>query len=103
MSTIVRYKGYVYLLTKGNPEMMKNIFSKESLPEEEEGSESYNGKLFRYTQSGLRVIAFGAKNISPYDIGKPRKKLENNLKFCGFLVFENKLKKGVTENLRKLK
>ena len=59
MSTIITNtldKTYT-LLTKGAPEIMKNLFKKEYVPHD------YDYKLQQLSEEGLRVLAMGYKEI----------------------------------------
>lgn len=90
MSCLIRISGRSFIISKGSPEMMKKIFLPKFLPcEINNNIKTYDGKLKSLTRQGLRVLALGYREIGVYDIGKPRKKLEVDLIFSGFLVFEN--------------
>jgi cation-transporting P-type ATPase 13A2 len=62
--------------------------------------------LKEYTNCGYRVLAIGSKKLDG-DAARAarytRIEVESNLSFIGFIVFENKLKKGTMDALRVLK
>ncbi|EGV66420.1 hypothetical protein PSN45_002982 [Yamadazyma tenuis] len=85
MSVVVETNHSRLVLCKGAPEVMVDICTKQSIPED------FFDLLHKYTNSGYRVIACAYKPIrSKVDMN--RESLESNMQFLGFIVFENKLK-----------
>jgi len=75
---------------KGAPEKIFKICNPNTLPE------NIYDKLLEYTQSGLRVFACAFKHLpldTKYDDELNDIKYECDLKFLGFIIFRNKLKK----------
>ncbi|KAL4483976.1 hypothetical protein ABPG72_013982 [Tetrahymena utriculariae] len=101
MSTVVRYEGETYLLTKGAPERLKTISNPQSIPSGN-NENGYIEKLRSYTQQGYRVISLCYKKIDANSIGLPRDQLEQGLNYVGYLIFENKLKPETIPNIQKL-
>ncbi|BCR83828.1 putative P-type ATPase [Aspergillus chevalieri] len=85
---------------KGAPESIKAICRPESLPVD------YEDLLSQYTHKGYRVIACAAKyeqKLSWMKVQKmTRADAECDLKFTGFIIFENKLKPETTEVITEL-
>jgi cation-transporting ATPase 13A3/4/5 len=75
-----------YLYCKGSPELMVDIFTKESMPAD------YWDVLKQYTSQGFRVLSIGSRKVEQGALNSPRAELENHLAFEGFEVFENRLK-----------
>lgn len=100
MSAIVKdSENHITIYTKGAPETLKELCVSSSIPED------FHKVLTDYTFNGFRVIALAAKSmdISPEDAFKlERREIEAGLKFIGFVVFENQLKKETTDVIRKL-
>ena len=90
--------GEIYV--KGAPECMKQICKPESFPQD------YEELLSFYTHRGFRVIACATKHIPKFNWVKVQKmqrsEAESELTFCGFIIFENKLKQITTEILDEL-
>jgi cation-transporting ATPase 13A2 len=90
--------GDVYV--KGAPECMKEICRPDSFPMD------YEELLNFYTHRGFRVIACATKHIPKWNWVKVQKmeraEAESNLTFCGFIIFENKLKEITTDILDEL-
>ncbi|KAK6349663.1 hypothetical protein TWF696_005942 [Orbilia brochopaga] len=89
------------IYVKGAPECMADICRRESFPED------YDDLLAHYTHRGFRVIACATKTIKKLSWVKAQKmkreEAERDLDFCGFIIFENKLKPstaGVMKELR---
>ncbi|KAK6350682.1 hypothetical protein TWF718_003867 [Orbilia javanica] len=88
------------IYVKGAPECMAEICNPESFPED------YDELLAYYTHRGFRVIACAAKNIKKLSWVKAQKmkrdEAEKDLEFCGFIIFENKLKPSTAGVMREL-
>lgn len=86
---------------KGAPEAMIDICLKETLPTD------YEELLNDYTRHGYRVIAVGAKSFPKLSWIKAqrltRSQVESELRFIGFVIFENKLKSGTEPAIQVLK
>ncbi|KAK5061350.1 hypothetical protein LTR84_007892 [Exophiala bonariae] len=101
-SVIVRQYGdpgaNVYV--KGAPEVMKDICTASSIPDD------FDDLLSYYTHKGFRVIACASKyasRISSEEIQlMDRTAAESRLQLIGFIVFENKLKDITTEIIEEL-
>lgn len=78
------------IFVKGAPECMKEICHQSSFPSD------YEDLLNYYTHRGYRVIAIATKHIEKLSwVGiqkMSRKDAESELRFVGFIIFENKLK-----------
>ncbi|KAL9560358.1 hypothetical protein PS6_000297 [Mucor atramentarius] len=92
MSVIVRRLANptMEVFVKGAPEVMKDICTPESMPED------YQERLYKYTHRGYRVIACASRQLLGVKWHKlhklKRNEVETGLTFLGFIVFENKLK-----------
>ena len=99
MSTVIlnsnHFSSKFKVLSKGAPEIMKDLFDPETVPED------YKQKTREYSEQGLRLLAMGYKEID--NIDQSEENLENNLKFLGFILLENPLKKVSKEIIKKLK
>ena len=98
MSVIIPHpkdKNKFIFLLKGAPEVVKNLCSKNTLPED------YNIMLEKLSKKGYRILTGAYKIIDNLDINI--KDLEKDLNFCSLLVYENSLKEGVIESLASLK
>ena len=97
MSVIVERdskKGEYEIYCKGNPEKMKILCKKETLPI------NYDSHLEYLSKMGYRVLAIASANLDTLDI--KRTEAEQNLEFLGLLVLENKLKEKTEEIIKKL-
>ncbi|EGG03284.1 uncharacterized protein MELLADRAFT_22371, partial [Melampsora larici-populina 98AG31] len=86
---------------KGAPEAMIDICEKDSLPKD------YEELLTDYTRNGYRVIAVAAKSYPKLTWLKAqrlsRADVESDLRFLGFIIFENKLKPGTEPSIHVLR
>ncbi|PLW29716.1 hypothetical protein PCASD_15579 [Puccinia coronata f. sp. avenae] len=86
---------------KGAPEAMVGICMKETLPAD------YEEFLNYYTRHGYRVIAVAAKSFPKLSWIKAqrltRSQVESELRFIGFVIFENKLKLATEPAIQLLK
>ncbi|KAH3898889.1 related to Vacuolar cation-transporting ATPase YPK9 [Saccharomycodes ludwigii] len=91
--------GRMWGFSKGAPEVISTICKPGSIPH------NYEQTLREHTHNGDRVIACAAKKISSNTVsaGINRSKVECDLEFLGFVIFENKLKAKTTETLSVLK
>lgn len=88
-------KYHVFL--KGAPEIMEKVCDVATFPPD------YHDLLAHYTHRGYRVIACATKVLDPSDIKMlKRNEIESDLKFIGFLIFENKLKLTTTNTISQL-
>ena len=78
--------GTYYVYSKGSPESMVNIVSKDSVPQ------NYQEVVREYASQGLRVLAIGHRLIKSREVNLSRVEVEQGLVFDGFEVFENRLK-----------
>ncbi|KAI8367020.1 putative P-type ATPase [Choanephora cucurbitarum] len=103
MSVIVRRLASptMEIFVKGAPEVMKDICTPESMPED------YQERLYKYTHSGYRVIACASRKLVGVKWHKlhklKRDEMETGLTFLGFIVFENKLKPRTTAAITTLR
>lgn len=84
---------------KGAPEMLLNFIDKSTLPTD------FHEVLEHYTQNGFRVIAMAHREINvklPKLHKIKREELEVDLKFLGFIVFENMLKPETKPSIKEL-
>ena len=90
--------GDVYL--KGAPEIIREVCRTETIPSD------YDKLLDHYTRQGYRVIACATKHLQSLDWRRisrtSRQEAESDLKFLGFIIFENKLKDASTDTLQEL-
>ncbi|RKP10372.1 P-type ATPase-like protein [Thamnocephalis sphaerospora] len=92
MSVLVKQLGQqsTVAYVKGAPEVMRDICQRDSLPHD------YEKLLADYTHKGYRVIACAAKDLGSISWIKAqritRERVESDLRFLGFIIFENKLK-----------
>jgi cation-transporting ATPase 13A3/4/5 len=107
MSVVVSEEGnnspQLYVHCKGAPEVIKSLCIPSTLPSD------YNSQLRCYTQHGYRVLALASKTLS-HEYTSPdtlnamkRESAECDLEFCGFIIFENKLKRETTPAIQVLK
>ena len=64
---------------------------------------NYELMLSRYASKGFRVMAIGSRKLEEEELAAGREKVERNLNFDGFEVFENELKPGTREAIAELK
>ncbi|ORY01301.1 putative Ca2+ pump [Basidiobolus meristosporus CBS 931.73] len=91
MSVIVNPMGTstLQVYVKGAPEVILDLCMKETIPED------YEQILSAYTHHGYRVIAIAGKvwdDACGKALKAKREGVESELRFLGFIVFENKLK-----------
>jgi cation-transporting ATPase 13A3/4/5 len=88
------------VFVKGAPEVMEMICDPNSIPS------NYNEQLRYYSHHGYRVIAIGHNTLSrmsPSDVHDLRRStVEENIRFLGFIIFENKLKPGTASVVKEL-
>ena len=103
MSVIVKnnFDETPYLLTKGSPEKLYDLWSKHQLPD------NYFDVLLKYTRSGKRVIALAFKPLQNltnlnFDI-LDRADFEFDLQLLGFLIFTNPIMSQTIPSISKLK
>ncbi|CCH44280.1 putative membrane protein [Wickerhamomyces ciferrii] len=100
MSVIIKKNQDFSILTKGAPEVIKDICNPKTFPE------NYEDLLYHYTHNGYRVIACAGKPLPKnnwlYSQKITREEAESNLEFLGFIVFENRLKPSTTGVLNEL-
>uniref|UniRef100_A0ABD2WVW2 Cation-transporting ATPase n=1 Tax=Trichogramma kaykai TaxID=54128 RepID=A0ABD2WVW2_9HYME len=102
MSVIARVRNSSKFVayTKGSPEMIMKLSKSETHPN------NIKVILKNYTEQGLRVIGFGFRELNMDDNeiqSLTRDEIENHLKFLGFVVFRNKLKKPTLKVIRELR
>ncbi|KAI8804374.1 hypothetical protein BJ742DRAFT_825014 [Cladochytrium replicatum] len=83
------------VFAKGAPEVMRSICVPESLPED------YDSLLRAYAHHGYRVLALAWRTLDANvswikAMRMKRDEIERDLRFVGFIVFENKLKSGTS-------
>ncbi len=85
---------------KGAPEVMKSLCQPQTIPS------NYETLLDTLTHRGFRVITLAGKDMSEstwVNVQKmPREEIETDLIFLGFIIFENKLKRGTDAVLKTL-
>ncbi|KAL2312417.1 Cation-transporting ATPase [Schizosaccharomyces pombe] len=102
MAVIVKHGKFKKMdaYVKGAPEIMPTICKPESFPA------NYQEVLDYYTHNGFRVIACASKQLENCTWAKAqrmkREQVECDLDFCGFIVFENKLKSTTATVIREL-
>lgn len=100
MSVIIKSNDQFSVLTKGAPEVIKDICKPETFPP------NFEDLLYHYTHSGYRVIACAGKKLKKnnwlYSQKVTREEAESGLEFLGFIVFENRLKPTTTGVLQQL-
>lgn len=85
----------IYGIVKGSPERLYDMCQKASINEE-----NFNKLLNQLTNKGLRVIAFGYKELQLPDV--TREVVEQNIDFLGLFVLENKLKVDTADVIKRL-
>lgn len=100
MSVIIKANDQFTVLTKGAPEVIKEICNQKSFPPD------FEDLLYHYTHNGYRVIACAGKKLKKntwlYSQKITREEAETDLDFLGFIVFENRLKPSTTGVLKQL-
>lgn len=100
MSVIIKSNDQFSVLTKGAPEVIKEICNPKSFPS------NFEELLYHYTHNGYRVIACAGKKLKKntwlYSQKITREEAESGLDFLGFIVFENRLKPSTTGVLKQL-
>lgn len=93
-SVIVRKlgKSNMDVFVKGSPEMISSLCLKHTIPKD------FNSELKKYTKEGFRVIALASKslesNVKWHHVQQTvRSDVEKELKFEGFLILKNMVKK----------
>lgn len=99
MSVVVDKDDKRFVYTKGAPEVMLDICDPTTIPAD------FEELLHRYTHGGYRVIACAEKSLSKREDhnGLEREATERDLRFTGFIIFENKLKESTKETLKELR
>lgn len=99
MSVVVDKDDKRYIFTKGAPEVMLNICDPTTIPA------NFEELLHQYTHGGYRVIAcaekYLTKKVDYHELD--RDVAESDLKFSGFIIFENKLKSSTKGTLKELR
>ncbi|KAL4468758.1 hypothetical protein ABPG74_005261 [Tetrahymena malaccensis] len=85
----------LYGIIKGSPEKLFEMCNKDSIDEK-----NYNKILNELTNKGLRVIAFGYKEITNKDL--LREEVEQDIQFAGLFVLKNKLKVDTADVIQQL-
>lgn len=94
MSAIIENNNEKYVVCKGAPEVMIDICTVDSIPQD------FHDLLYYYTNNGYRVIACATKKVT--DLSFTREELEQDMEFLGFIVFENKLKDHTRSTIKAL-
>ena len=101
MSVVLKSGNDLNVFTKGAPEVIRDLCDAKSFPP------NYDALLHHYTHSGYRVIACAGKKLKKntwlYSQKISRSEAESNLRFLGFIVFENRLKPSTAGVLAQLK
>ncbi|KAM3548455.1 hypothetical protein ARSEF4850_009404 [Beauveria asiatica] len=88
------------IFVKGAPEAMREICDPESFPV------NYEELLSHYTHKGYRVIGCATRHLRKLSWIKvqkmTREDVESDLRFVGFIIFENKLKPSTAPVVREL-
>ncbi|KAL4468757.1 hypothetical protein ABPG74_005260 [Tetrahymena malaccensis] len=85
----------MYGIVKGSPEKIFDMCNKNSIDQN-----NYKKMLNELTNKGLRVIAFGYREINNKD--SIRSEVEQDIQFLGLFVLENKLKVDTSEVILRL-
>lgn len=99
MSVMVEKDNKKSIFTKGAPEVMLDICDLTTIPA------NFDDLLHQYTHGGYRVIACAEKCLSSKENHNTleREAAESNLRFTGFIIFENKLKASTKGTLKELR
>ncbi|EAR92742.1 P-type family IC HAD ATPase (macronuclear) [Tetrahymena thermophila SB210] len=102
MSSIVRdtKQNKCYAFLKGAPERVKELCTEDSIPA------NFTEQLNKLSLKGFRVLGLSYREIdqSNEDVSTmQRQDLEQNLRFLGFLVLENKLKEDTADVIKRLR
>jgi cation-transporting ATPase 13A3/4/5 len=89
----------IALYTKGAPEIIKTLCTRESIPAD------FDSSLEDFARQGFRVLGVGIKIISQNDLETLDSidKIEENLHFVGFMLFENPLKSKTRDSILNLR
>eukprot|EP00741_Cyanophora_paradoxa_P005108 tig00000857_g4950.t1 len=103
MSVLVRNlarPGTLQAFVKGSPEAVRALSRPDSVPPD------FDEVLAAYTREGLRVLACGVRELEGvswlHAQRMPRERIEADLRFCGLLIMQNKLKADTAGVLRRL-
>ena len=94
MGVIVRIDNSHFFFTKGAPEQIYSLLTNKD--------KQYLQRQDQLQSQGLRVISVAMKEISDKDINLTRKVLEKDLKFLGFLVIQEQIRKESEDIIRDL-
>ena len=86
-----------YALMKGAPEAVAELL--ESVPS------GYHETNMKYTRQGCRVLAMAYREISAsdaHDLNLEREKVEQRMKFAGFVIFSAAMKRGSEDTIVEL-
>lgn len=99
MSVVVDKDDKRFVFTKGAPEVMLDICDPTTIPA------NFEELLHQYTHGGYRVIACAEKYLTKkVDFNELERDIaESDLKFSGFIIFENKLKASTKGTLKELR
>ena len=90
-----------YYFTKGSTEIIKSLCMAQSVPMD------YDKKLIKYAKKGFYILALGYREVKLENASEiqflDRNLLETNLRFLGFLLYENTLKPNTLESFSILK
>lgn len=82
---------------KGAPETIGKLCKPESLPA------NFQQSILDYSMKGMRILAFGYKEIQKENVNDDMVKMESDLTFLGLLLLQNKIKSNTVETIKTLK
>ncbi len=86
------------VFTKGAPEKVLKLCTRESLPN------NLNSVISRLSKNGYRILAFGCKDITDsFTLTGTRDSYESSLTFQGLAIFKNNLKQQTRPTIENLK
>ena len=87
-------KPIIRVMCKGAPEIIKNLLK--------EVPKNYEECFLKWTKKGYHLIALAYKDDEGYNLNTPRNKLEKDLIFAGFCVYEIPIKNKVEKYMKEL-
>ena len=87
-------KPIIRVMCKGAPEIIKNLLK--------EVPKNYEECFLKWTKEGYHLIALAYKDDEGYNLNTPRNKLEKDLIFAGFCVYEIPIKNKVEKYMKEL-
>lgn len=99
MTTVVNTKNFsglngFFVVSKGAPEIYETLPDTELPPD-------YTAQYTKLAEEGYRLLALFYKKVDQQAVKKDRLELESGLRFAGFMLLDNKLKKDTKKYIKK--